>query len=135
VELTETALMTDPALALRHLRSLKEHGVRISLDDFGTGYSSLSYLRQFPVDELKIDRAFVAGVCESTEGRAVVKVVIDLAHALHLHVVAEGIEDARQLELLVSMGCLLGQGYHLYRPMRTADLRHLVHDRVPTEAY
>jgi diguanylate cyclase (GGDEF)-like protein len=135
VELTETALMTDPALAMRHLRSLKEHGVRISLDDFGTGYSSLSYLRQFPVDQLKIDRAFVAGVCESAEGRAVVKAVIDLACALHLQVVAEGIEDAEQADLLLSMGCLLGQGYHLHRPMDTTDLRHLVHDRVRAEAY
>jgi EAL domain-containing protein (putative c-di-GMP-specific phosphodiesterase class I) len=133
VELTETALMTDQASAMRHLRNLREYGVHISLDDFGTGYSSLSYLRQFPVDQLKIDRTFVAGVCESAEDRAVVQAIIDLASALHLQVVAEGIEDARQLELLVSMGCLLGQGYHLYRPMQVADLRHLVLDRAQTE--
>jgi diguanylate cyclase (GGDEF)-like protein len=133
VELTETALMTDQASAMRHLRNLREYGVHISLDDFGTGYSSLSYLRQFPVDQLKIDRTFVAGVCESAEDRAVVQAIIDLASALHLQVVAEGIEDARQLELLVSMGCLLGQGYHLHRPMQVADLRHLVHDRAQTE--
>ncbi|HKT03156.1 MAG TPA: EAL domain-containing protein [Rugosimonospora sp.] len=130
VELTESALMTDPALAMRHLRSLKELGVRVSLDDFGTGYSSLSYLRQFPVDQLKIDRAFVAGVCESSEGRALVQAVIDLARALRLQVVAEGIEDAQQRDELVRMGCLLGQGYHLYRPMPTTDLRHLVGTRV-----
>jgi diguanylate cyclase (GGDEF)-like protein len=126
VELTETALMTDPALAMRHLRSLKERGVRISLDDFGTGYSSLSYLRQFPVDQLKIDRTFVAGVCESTEGRAVVQAVVDLARALRLQVVAEGIEDAQQRQELIGMGCRLGQGYHLYRPMPADELRRLV---------
>jgi diguanylate cyclase (GGDEF)-like protein len=126
VELTETALLTDPALAMRHLRSLKERGVRISLDDFGTGYSSLSYLRQFPVDQLKIDRTFVAGVCESTEGRAVVQAVVDLARALSLQVVAEGIEDAQQRQELIGMGCRLGQGYHLYRPMPADELRRLV---------
>jgi diguanylate cyclase (GGDEF)-like protein len=135
VELTETALMTDPASAMRVLRSLRELGVRISLDDFGTGYSSLSYLRQFPVDQLKIDRTFVADVCESTEGRALVQAVIDLARALHLEVVVEGIEDAKQLRQLISMGCRLGQGYHMYRPMDTADLRHLVQGRVLTEDY
>jgi diguanylate cyclase (GGDEF)-like protein len=126
VELTETALMTDPALAMRHLRSLKERGVRISLDDFGTGYSSLSYLRQFPVDQLKIDRTFVAGVCESTEGRAMVQAVVDLARALRLQVVAEGIEDADQRQALIELGCGLGQGYHLYRPMPAEELRRLV---------
>jgi diguanylate cyclase (GGDEF)-like protein len=126
VELTESALMTDPARAMRHLRSLRERGVRISLDDFGTGYSSLSYLRQFPVDQLKIDRTFVAGVCESSEGKAVVQAVIDLARALRLQVVAEGIEDARQREELLGMGCLLGQGFHLYRPMPAEELRQLV---------
>jgi diguanylate cyclase (GGDEF)-like protein len=125
VELTETALMSDPALVLRHLHSLREYGVRISLDDFGTGHSSLSYLRRFPVDQLKIDRTFVAGLGESTEDLACVRAIVDLARGLRLSVVAEGIEDADQLRELVGMGCLLGQGFHLYRPMPAADLRHL----------
>jgi diguanylate cyclase (GGDEF)-like protein len=128
LELTETALLTDPALALRHLRSLKEIGVRIALDDFGTGYSSLSHLRQFPVDQLKVDRAFVADVCESSEDRAVVQAVIDLARALSLEVVAEGIEGSHQQRELIGMGCRLGQGYHLCRPVRSADCRRLVND-------
>jgi EAL domain-containing protein (putative c-di-GMP-specific phosphodiesterase class I) len=131
VELTETALLTDPALALRHLRSLRDLGVRIALDDFGTGYSSLSHLRKFPVDQLKVDRTFVADVCESSEDRAVVQAVIDLARALSLEVVAEGIEGSRQQRELVGMGCTLGQGYHLCRPLRSADCRRLVKDRVP----
>jgi diguanylate cyclase (GGDEF)-like protein len=119
IELTETALMSDPGTALRHLRALKEAGVRVSVDDFGTGYSSLSYLRQFPVDQVKIDRAFVAGVSSSSEDRAVVRAIIDLARALHLQVVAEGIENAGQLRALVRLGCDLGQGYYLHRPMET----------------
>jgi diguanylate cyclase (GGDEF)-like protein len=126
VELTETALMTDSALALRHLGALKERGVRISLDDFGTGHSSLSYLRRFPVDQLKIDRAFVAGMCDSGEDRACVKAIIDLARGLRLDVVAEGIDDVDQLRDLVGMGCLRGQGDYLHRPMPAADLRLLV---------
>jgi diguanylate cyclase (GGDEF)-like protein len=126
VELTETALVGDPGLVLRHLRALKEHGVRIALDDFGTGYSSLSHLRQFPVDQLKIDRTFVAGICESSEDRAVVKAIIDLAGALNLQVVAEGIEHAGHLDLLLDLGCQLGQGYYLHRPMPAADLRRVV---------
>jgi diguanylate cyclase (GGDEF)-like protein len=126
VELTETALMSDPGLVLRHLRAVKDHGVRIALDDFGTGYSSLAHLRQFPVDQLKIDRTFVARVCSSGEDRAVIKAIIDLARALRLEVVAEGVEHAGQQYELMSMGCQLGQGYHLFRPMPAADLRHLV---------
>jgi diguanylate cyclase (GGDEF)-like protein len=117
IELTETALMTDPATALRHLRLLKDAGVGLAVDDFGTGYSSLSYLRQFPVDQVKIDRTFVAGVSRSTEDRAVVKAIIQLGRALHLEVVAEGIEDGAQLRALRRLGCHLGQGYHLYRPL------------------
>jgi diguanylate cyclase (GGDEF)-like protein len=117
IELTETALMTDPSTALRHLKALKSAGVRVAVDDFGTGYSSLSYLRQFPVDQVKIDRSFVAGVSRSTEDRAVVKAIIDLGRALRLQVVAEGIESDAQLRALRRLGCDLGQGYHLYRPL------------------
>ena len=117
IELTETALMTDPSAALRNLRSLKDVGVRVAVDDFGTGYSSLSYLRQFPVDQVKIDRGFVAGVSRSTEDRAVVKAIIQLGLALHLEVVAEGIENEAQMRALRRLGCHLGQGYHLFRPL------------------
>jgi diguanylate cyclase (GGDEF)-like protein len=131
VELTETALMSDPGLVLRHLRGVKDHGVRIALDAFGTGYSSLAHLRQCPVDQLKIDRTFVARVGNSSEDRAVVKAIIDLARALRLQVVAEGVEHADQRYDLLSMGCQLGQGYHLHRPMPAADLRALLDTHRP----
>jgi EAL domain-containing protein (putative c-di-GMP-specific phosphodiesterase class I) len=95
--------------------------VKISIDDFGTGYSSLSYLRQFPVDEIKIDRTFTMGVCRTPEDLAVVRAVIDLARALHLNCVAEGIEGADQFEQLRTLGCALGQGHHLSRPLSPED--------------
>jgi diguanylate cyclase (GGDEF)-like protein len=117
LELAETVLTTDPAKALTNLRLIKKRGVRLSVDDFGTGHSSLSSLRQFPVDQVKIDRSFVSGVTRSAQDNALVRAVVDLGRALHLEVVAEGIEDAEQLQALVRMGCDLGQGYHLHRPM------------------
>jgi EAL domain-containing protein (putative c-di-GMP-specific phosphodiesterase class I) len=117
LELTETVLTTDPAKALTNLRLLKKRGVRLSVDDFGTGYSSLSYLRQFPVDQVKIDRSFVNGLTRSAQDNALVRAIVDLGRALHLEVVAEGIEDGEQLQALARMGCHLGQGFHLHRPM------------------
>jgi diguanylate cyclase (GGDEF)-like protein len=132
LELTETALMTDPATALRHLRSVKDAGVHLSVDDFGTGYSSLSQLRRFPVDQVKIDRSFVVAMRESAEDCAVVRAIIDLSRALRLDVVAEGIEDATQLRALLRMGCRLGQGYHLYRPLEPAQLIEALRRPHPT---
>jgi diguanylate cyclase (GGDEF)-like protein len=123
LELTETVLVRDPVAARQHLSELKELGVKISIDDFGTGYSSLTYLRQFPVDEIKIDRTFTMGICRTPEDLAVVRAVIDLARALHLNCVAEGIEDADQLEQLRALGCALGQGYHLSRPLSPGAAR------------
>jgi diguanylate cyclase (GGDEF)-like protein len=125
LELTETVLTTDPAKALTNLRLIKKRGVRLSVDDFGTGYSSLSYLRQFPVDQVKIDRSFVSGLTRSAQDNALVRAIVDLGRALHLQVVAEGIEDAEQIQALARMGCHLGQGFHLHRPMdprRFADV-------------
>ncbi len=117
LELTETTLMRDPENGLEHLSRLKSLGVRLAVDDFGTGYSSLSYLRRFPVDEMKIDRAFIAGVARKAEDFAVARAVIDLGRTLQLRTVAEGIEDADQLRALRELGCDLGQGYLLSRPL------------------
>jgi EAL domain-containing protein (putative c-di-GMP-specific phosphodiesterase class I) len=100
--------------------------VHLAVDDFGTGYSSLSQLRRFPVDQVKIDRSFVAAMHESTEDRAVVRAIVDLSRALRLEVVAEGIENAAQLRGLLQMGCHLGQGYHLHRPMEGSQLGELL---------
>ena len=117
LELTESVLMRNPAAAHVHLARLKELGIRVSIDDFGTGYSSLSHLRQFPVDEIKIDESLIAGIRHTSEDLAVVRAVVELARALHLDSVAEGVETADQRDRLSELGCSLGQGYFLSRPL------------------
>ena len=117
LEMTESVFMDDSHLNMRALEALREIGVRIALDDFGTGYSSLSYLRRFKIDVLKLDRSFVSGLLGSSQDRAITRAVIDLASHLDLELVAEGIETIEQLDLLRQLGCRLGQGYLLHRPM------------------
>jgi EAL domain-containing protein (putative c-di-GMP-specific phosphodiesterase class I) len=109
--------MQDMAGTVGRLRELKQLGLRLAIDDFGTGYSSLGYLRHFPVDVLKIDRAFVDDIAERTEQSAVARAIIGLSDALHLTTVAEGIETPAQLRLLRALGCQLGQGYYFSRPL------------------
>lgn len=116
LEITEGALLRDPAAAWASLRQLKAIGVSLALDDFGTGFSSLSYIRRFDLDVLKIDRTFVAGLASSEEDRAIVQHVIGLAHALGMSAVAEGVEDAEQVQILRALGCDVLQGYHYGRP-------------------
>ena len=111
LEITETAAVADIHGAIQRLTELKTLGLQLALDDFGTGYSPLSYLRRFPIDYLKIDRSFVRGLATSAEDRAIVRGVIDMAHALGLKAIAEGVEEAEQHTILRSMGCDLGQGY------------------------
>jgi diguanylate cyclase (GGDEF)-like protein/PAS domain S-box-containing protein len=117
LEMTESVFMDDGKANARVLNRLHDLGLKIAIDDFGTGYSSLSYLRRFPIDVIKVDRSFVGGLLESREDRAVTKAMIDLAHNLDLDLIAEGIETAEQLDLLRDLGCRLGQGYLLHRPM------------------
>jgi EAL domain-containing protein (putative c-di-GMP-specific phosphodiesterase class I) len=100
-------------------------GVRLVLDDFGTGYSSLSYLRHLPLDTIKIDRTFVAGL-DGQADRSIVEAVISLAHGLRISVVAEGIETEEQFEMLRAMGCDVGQGYLFARPMPATDAGRLL---------
>ena len=121
LELTESSLMEAGAVPV--LRDLRDMGIGLSLDDFGTGYSSLVYLRRFPLDHLKIDRQFVAGLRTGSQDTAIVSAIIDLAHALGLTVVAEGVETDEQLTLLREMGCDVGQGYLWSRPVPAAELR------------
>lgn len=111
LEITETALMDDAEQALAMLRELKSHGIRLAIDDFGTGYSSLLYLRRFPIDEIKIDRSFVAGLPDESEARAIVESIVGLASAVGVRTVAEGIETDGQLDAARSLGCDLGQGF------------------------
>ncbi|UEL27742.1 EAL domain-containing protein [Pseudarthrobacter sp. L1SW] len=117
LEITETALMADPSAALESLTALKDLGVGLAVDDFGTGYSSLTYLKRFPIDELKIDRSFISGLDSDKGDAAIVGSCIDLAHAVGLRAVAEGVETAGQLRTLKVMGCDLAQGFHFARPL------------------
>lgn len=126
LELTETVLLQDAEATTATLTELKQLGVRLSIDDFGTGYSSLSYLRRFPLDELKIDRSFVATVGVGSEGSALVRSILELGETLHLNTVAEGIEDAGQLAQLRGLGAHLGQGFYLGRPLSPAAIPALV---------
>jgi diguanylate cyclase (GGDEF)-like protein/PAS domain S-box-containing protein len=112
LEITETVAMSDAPATASALEGLKALGVRLVIDDFGTGYSSLSYLQRFPVDHVKIDRSFVADLEENPGAVALVSGMVDLAHALGIGVIAEGVERATQLERLEAMGCDLAQGYY-----------------------
>ena len=135
LEVTESAVMQDPAAAQAVLESLQALGVAVAIDDFGTGYSSLAYLRRFPVSSLKIDRRFVTQITESADDRAIVTAVIDLASALNVNTTAEGIETVADLELLQRLGCLAGQGFlwsPAVPPQRLAEvLDALPHRRFP----
>jgi diguanylate cyclase (GGDEF)-like protein len=122
VEITETCLMRDAKGALVQLNALKALGVRIAIDDFGTGYSSLSYLQQFPVDSLKIDRSFIAGMGKSPEGDTLIHTLIQLGKALKLETLAEGIEEAGQLAQLRGEECDVGQGYFFARPVAPEEI-------------
>jgi diguanylate cyclase (GGDEF)-like protein len=116
-EITESVAMDDAATTERTLQRLGELGLALSIDDFGTGYSSLAYLRRMPVSQLKIDRSFVQDLETSADARAIVKAVIELAHALGLNVVAEGVETAGQAAVLRGDGCDELQGFLFARPM------------------
>jgi EAL domain-containing protein (putative c-di-GMP-specific phosphodiesterase class I) len=125
LEITESVVMDQSEAGVRTLRRLRELGVRLVLDDFGTGYSSLSYLKHLPLDTIKIDRTFVAGI-DQVADRSIVDAVIALAHGLGIGVVAEGIETNRQADQLRELGCDLGQGYLFARPMPADAARRLL---------
>ena len=117
LELTESFLMDDQEFAINTLKELKSMGFQLSIDDFGTGYSSLSYLKKFPIDRLKIDRSFVVDIEQNEEDRAIVRAIIDLAHTLKISVIAEGVEDRSQSDMLTRMGCDIIQGYLYSKPI------------------
>lgn len=121
LEVTESMVMRDVDMVIGTLRRLRGLGVGISIDDFGTGYSSLAYLKRFPVKRLKIDRSFVSDIANKRGGQVIPKVIIDLAHALGIHVVAEGVETAMQLDMLRELGCDEAQGFLLGRPMPASE--------------
>jgi EAL domain-containing protein (putative c-di-GMP-specific phosphodiesterase class I) len=122
LEITEGALMADPRRVLDTISRLHRIGVAIALDDFGTGYSSLQHLRRLPLSEVKVDRSFVLGMADDSDDAAIVRSMIELAGALGLRVVAEGVEDERTWRLLHAAGCDLAQGWFFARPMPADEL-------------
>jgi diguanylate cyclase (GGDEF)-like protein/PAS domain S-box-containing protein len=123
IEITESAIMETGAASI--LRALKELGVRLAMDDFGTGYSSLAHLRRFPLDVIKVDRSFVAGLGDG-QGASIAGAIVSLARALGLRTVAEGIEDEEQCRAVVALGCDVGQGFLFAAPMPADDLTRLL---------
>ena len=122
LEVTESAVMEDPEVALEQMHRLRELGVRLAIDDFGTGYSSLLRLKRLPVQKLKIDQGFVAGLPWDEDDAAIVRVIIALAHSMGMQVHAEGIEQREQAAFLLEQACELGQGYWFGRPVAAAQL-------------
>ena len=118
LEITESVVMQDPEAMVLKLNALKGIGIKLAVDDFGTGYSSLAYLKRFPIDVLKIDRAFVSGLGQAEQDSAIVQTVIALAHALGLRTTAEGIEERSQWDHLEQLGCDQGQGFIFSKPLR-----------------
>jgi EAL domain-containing protein (putative c-di-GMP-specific phosphodiesterase class I) len=135
LEITETSLLTDPVRIRSVLMALGDMGIGLSLDDFGTGYSSLTHLKTLPVDEVKIDRSFVADMATDAADAAIVGSTIQLAHSLNLRVVAEGVEDEGTWDRLADLGCELVQGYALSRPVPAGELEAVLRSLAPAPAH
>jgi diguanylate cyclase (GGDEF)-like protein len=129
VELTESAVMSDPEESIEILEQLSAMGVLVSVDDFGTGYSSMSYLRRLPIDKLKIDRVFINEIVSRPEDASIVRAIVSLAHSLRLKVVAEGVETPAQLDFLKAVGCDEYQGYHFSRPLPSREFERVVREK------
>lgn len=138
LELTETALIANPAQARRVIGQLRERDVGLSIDDFGAGFTSFGYLREFAVSEIKIDRAYIHRFAESPFDQSLVNSLVVLCESLGIPLVAEGVEDAATRDMLVSLGCHIGQGYGICRPMPYEDVRgwveHWNRERLPSAA-
>jgi EAL domain-containing protein (putative c-di-GMP-specific phosphodiesterase class I) len=129
LEITESVAMEDADFMLETLHLVREMGISIAIDDFGTGYSSLSQLRQLPIDRLKIDRTFVSELSQEVAGGHIASMVIELGRNLKLTVIAEGIEEEKQAQTLLKLGCHEGQGYFYSRPLTTVQLREWLQSR------
>ncbi len=126
LEVTESMMISEPELALATLRRLRSIGVRVALDDFGTGYSSLSLLQKFPLQRIKIDRAFVQGVADNPNDRSLVRTIVAMGRSLDLDMVAEGVESVHQLQVLNDLGCTKAQGYLISHPVPPDAMRSTV---------
>jgi EAL domain-containing protein (putative c-di-GMP-specific phosphodiesterase class I) len=122
LEITESAVMADPAAAAEMLQQIKSLGIRLAIDDFGTGYSSLSYLHRFPLDTLKIDRSFISGDGEGSDGMEIARTIMPMAKTLRLDVVAEGVETIEQVGLLKRLQCKYAQGYFFSKPLAPEEV-------------
>ncbi|NMG74740.1 EAL domain-containing protein [Aromatoleum diolicum] len=131
LELTEGTLMTDLDQTAQILSRITRHGIAISIDDFGTGYSSLSYLSRLPIQELKVDQSFVRTIADEAGNRSITTAIIDMAHALGMTVLAEGIETGAQLQILKDRHCEIGQGYYFHRPLSSAAFATLLAETSP----
>ncbi len=129
IEVTESSIMTDPKRASVVLQQLRRIGVDVSIDDYGTGHASLNYLKQFDIDELKIDRSFIMNLDIESSDAIIVASTVELGHNLGLRIVAEGVEDADTLQWLAGLGCDIGQGYHIGRPMAPEAVVEVVEER------
>jgi len=126
LEVTEGTMISEPEVALATLRKLRSLGVRIALDDFGTGYSSLSLIQRFPLQRLKIDRAFVQGVADNANDRSLVRTIVAMGRSLGLDLVAEGVESIHQLQVLHELGCTKAQGFLISHPVPADAMRSTV---------
>jgi diguanylate cyclase (GGDEF)-like protein/PAS domain S-box-containing protein len=126
IELTESAVMQDSVLGIRTLNQIRELGISLSIDDFGTGYSSLSYLKQLPLDTLKIDRSFVIDAAVDKSARAIIKAIVAMGHSLHFKIIAEGVENIEQVDLLRDVSVDILQGYYFSRPLPAMQFEELL---------
>ena len=134
LELTESIVIQNNKNTSNNLRQLQEMGVTFSIDDFGTGYSSLAYVKNFPVNRLKIDQGFIRNLANDLNDAAIVRAIVSLGHSLNLDVIAEGVEDAEQLEILRKEGCDEVQGYFFSRPLPAKDFMLLFRRNAPAAA-
>ena len=135
LEITETVIMHRTEAMVRRLTELKELGVHLAIDDFGTGYSSLSYLQQFPIDIIKIDKAFIEGMNRDPAGAALTRTIIGLGDTLGLSTVAEGVEHASQRETLAELGCVVAQGFLFARPVAASGVSEMVSKPTPRDTH
>ena len=134
IEITETTLMRNVEETARRLAAVKQLGVRVAIDDFGTGYSSLAHLQRFPVDALKIDRSFIAGLSQNKEGETLIHTLVQLGKALSIETFAEGIEQQEQLSTLRDEHCDSGQGFLFARPLDAAAIEAFLQDSLRRQA-
>jgi EAL domain-containing protein (putative c-di-GMP-specific phosphodiesterase class I) len=133
IEITESVAMHDFKQTLHILQGLRAEGMRVAIDDFGTGYSSLAYLKRFPINTLKIDRAFIKDMLDDPQDQAIVNAILVMAHAMNMEVLAEGVERPEQLEYLLAKGCDRAQGYHFGKPVPAQEFQSMLLRQKPAQ--